>query len=35
MFTLIEDVRDLVREKSGIELATEVKMWRASDPPAA
>ncbi len=31
VFTLIEDVRDLVREKMGIELATEVKMWRATD----
>ncbi|HTF89902.1 MAG TPA: FAD-binding protein [Planctomycetota bacterium] len=32
VLTLIEDVRDLVREKTGIELATEVKMWRAGDP---
>jgi UDP-N-acetylmuramate dehydrogenase len=32
VFTLIEDVRDLVREKSGIQLATEVKLWRAGDP---
>ncbi|HUR28524.1 MAG TPA: hypothetical protein VM509_10080, partial [Planctomycetota bacterium] len=32
VFTLIEDVRDLVREKTGILLATEVKMWRATDP---
>ncbi|HUR27433.1 MAG TPA: FAD-binding protein [Planctomycetota bacterium] len=32
VFTLIEDVRDLVREKTGIQLATEVKMWRATDP---
>jgi UDP-N-acetylmuramate dehydrogenase len=32
VFTLIEDVRDLVREKTAVELATEVKMWRATDP---
>ena len=32
VFTLIEDVRDMVREKTGVELVTEVKMWRAGDP---
>ena len=31
VFTLIEDVRDLVREKTGIKLVTEVKIWRAQD----
>jgi UDP-N-acetylmuramate dehydrogenase len=28
VFTLIEDLRDLVREKSGVELSVEVKTWR-------
>ncbi len=31
VFTLIEDVRDLVLEKTGVLLVTEVKTWRASD----
>lgn len=30
VFTLIEDVRDLVREKSGVELSVEVKTWRTT-----
>ncbi|MCC6406071.1 MAG: FAD-binding protein [Planctomycetes bacterium] len=28
VFTLIEDVRDLVRQNTGVELETEVKVWR-------
>jgi len=35
VFTLIEDVRDLVREKTGVLLATEVKIWRAAEPAQA
>ncbi len=31
VFTLIEDLRDLVREKSGVDLSVEVKVWRSSD----
>ncbi len=31
VLALIEDVRQLVRSKTGIELVTEVKVWRASD----
>jgi UDP-N-acetylmuramate dehydrogenase len=34
VFTLIEDLRDLVREKCGLELATEVKIWRSAAPTA-
>lgn len=29
VLTLIEDVRDLVRQKTGVRLETEVKIWRA------
>lgn len=29
--TLIEDVRDLVRERSGVELEREVRIWRAAE----
>jgi UDP-N-acetylmuramate dehydrogenase len=32
---LIEDVRALVRERAGIELATEVRVWRAESGPRA
>ena len=31
VLTLIEDVRDLVAERTGVVLATEVKVWRAGD----
>ena len=34
VFTLIEDVRDVVREKTGVLLATEVKIWRAAETAA-
>jgi UDP-N-acetylmuramate dehydrogenase len=29
VLTLIEDVRDLVQEKSGVQLETEARIWRA------
>jgi UDP-N-acetylmuramate dehydrogenase len=32
---LIDDVRALVRERAGIELATEVRVWRAESGPRA
>ena len=32
VLALIEDVRDLVAEKTGIRLETEVRIWRAEEP---
>ena len=32
VLTLIEDVRDLVAQKSGILLETEVQIWRSDSP---
>ena len=34
VLALVEDVRDLVREKSGVELVREVRLWSASDAPS-